>query len=96
MVQAMEAWLLADRNNLAIYYGRNFRPDVLPYTERRIEEIPKDRLEPSLVDATKDTSKGRYHKTRHAFDLLATVDPTKVEAGSPHAVAFHRFLRSQY
>jgi hypothetical protein len=95
MVQAMEAWLLADRNALAAYYGIGFRPNALPGDERHIEAIPKNDMEPSLVQATQGTkTKGRYHKTRHAFDLLAEIDPSKVEAGSPHAQAFHRFLRS--
>lgn len=94
MVQAMEAWLLADRNKLAAYYGRGFRSNVLPYSEGTIENIPKNDLEPSLAEATKNTGKGRYHKTRHAFDLLAAIDPGKVGAGSPYAASFHEFLRS--
>src|ERR1017187_10280917 len=36
---------------------------------------------------------GPYHKTRHGFALLAKIDPVKVEAGSPHAEAFHKLLR---
>jgi hypothetical protein len=95
MVQAMEAWFLADRKVLAIYYGADFRSNNLPGDERHIEAIRKGDLERSLVDATRVTkTKGRYHKTRHAFDLLAEIDPGKVEAGSPHAKSFHCFLRS--
>ena len=94
MVQAMEAWLLADRSALSTYYGTGFRPNALPGDELHIEAIPKNDLEPSLLRATDGTkTKGRYHKTRHAFDLLAEIDFRKVEAGSPHAAAFHIFLR---
>jgi hypothetical protein len=94
MVQAMEAWFLADRDALATYYGAGFRRQNLPGDERRIEEIPKDDLEPSLVSATRDTQKGQYHKTRHGFALLGLIDPLKVQMGSPNAQAFHSCLRS--
>ena len=95
MVQAMEAWFLADRTTLAAYYEDGFRPNNLPYDEHRIEEIPKDDLEPCLISASVGTkTKGSYHKTRHAFALLAEIDPAKVGAGSPHAAAFYEFLRS--
>jgi hypothetical protein len=95
MVQAMEAWFMADRNALAGYYGEGFRPNALPYDERNIEEIPKDDLERCLIKASRDTkTKEKYHKTKHAFALLGEIDPSKVQLGSPHAAAFHRFLRS--
>lgn len=94
MVQAMEAWLLADRDTLADYYGPGFRANALRGDEHRVETIPKDDLEPSLTQATRDTQKGGYHKTRHAYDLLAKIDPQKVESASLRAKDFHDFLRS--
>ncbi len=95
MVQAMEAWFMADRSALAEYYGEGFRVRALPSDELHIESIPKDDLEPALVNATRATkTKGEYHKTRHAFALLVAIDPDKVELGSPHAAAFNDFLRS--
>lgn len=94
MVQAMEAWFLADRDALATYYGQGFRRNALPGDEQHIEAIRKDDLVPSLENASSDTkTKGQYHKTRHGFALLAKIDPVKVEAGSPHAEAFHKLLR---
>jgi hypothetical protein len=95
MVQAMEAWFMADRNALAEYYGEGFKLRALPFDELHIESIPKNDLEPALVNATRATkTKGEYHKTRHAFALLVAIDPTKVERGSPHAEAFNNFLRT--
>lgn len=94
MVQAMEAWFLADRDALAAYYGQGFRLSALPFDEKHIEAIPKDDLVPSLENCSRTTrTKGEYHKTRHGFALLAKIDPAKVETGSPHAKAFHKFLR---
>jgi len=92
MVQAMEAWFFADRSALGNYYGQHFRLNALPGDERNIEVIRKDDLEPCLKDATRDTGKGAYHKTRHGFDILALIAPDKVRQGSPHAAAFNEFL----
>lgn len=95
MVQAMEAWFLADRAALMAYYGQGFRINALPGDERHVEAVQKGDLEPSLVKASHSTrTKGDYDKTTHAFALLLEIDPAKVEQGSPHAAAFHRFLRS--
>jgi len=91
----MEAWLLADRNTVAKYYGFGFRLKALRGDERNVEAILKDDLEPRLIGASKDTkTKGRYDKGGHAFDILAEISPAKVEAGSPHAALFNAFLRS--
>lgn len=76
MVQAMEAWFLADRDALKDYYGSGFLPGRLP-DPAHIEEVPKDDLVPILEHATSQTQKGKYHKTRHAPDLLARIDPLK-------------------
>jgi hypothetical protein len=95
MVQAMEAWLLADRATLMNFYGTGFRGNSLPGSEENIEAIRKDDLEPSLKRASKDTTKGEYHKTKHGFALLALIDPARVENASPNAAALHQFLREQ-
>lgn len=94
MVQAMEAWFLADPQALANYYGNNFRPNALPGNARNIEAIQKSDLEPALKAATAATTKGPYRKATHGFDLLAAIDPSKTEASSPRAAALHQFLRS--
>lgn len=94
MVQAMEAWFFADRQALADYYRKGFRPNALRGSDRDIESIAKSDLEQSLKDASVATTKGPYRKARHGFDLLSEIDPRKVEAGSPHAASFHAFLRS--
>ena len=95
MAQAMEAWFLADREAMAVYYNGGFRPNHLPGRPDDIETIRKSDLEPSLVRATRDTqTKGIYHKVRHGFALLEMIDPNKVEAGSPQAKLLNDFLRS--
>ncbi len=93
MVQAMEAWFLADRAALVEYFGKDFRLSSLPGSEKNVEPILKQDLVPSLEAASKDLKDGGYHKTRNAFTLLGLIDPAKVEAGSPRAAKFHKFLR---
>jgi hypothetical protein len=95
MVQAMEAWFLADREVLALFYGDGFLANSLPGSPTKVEAVPKNDLERRLKHASKPTkTKGEYHKTRHGFALLALIDPMKVGDASPHAARFHRFLQS--
>jgi len=77
MVQMMEAWLVADPEKLAEYYGKGFHEKSLP-DNPNVEQIDKKTLERSLALATRQTSKKRYHKTRHAPDLLERIRPEVV------------------
>lgn len=84
MVQCMEAWFLADRDALTEFYGPEFLAASLP-GQSNIEQISKRSLLPALKHASKQTSKGPYHKTRHGFALLALINPQRVRDASPYA-----------
>ncbi|MGA7342327.1 MAG: DUF4276 family protein, partial [Terracidiphilus sp.] len=72
MVQAMEAWFLADREALNDFYDGGFLAGSLPGNPTDIEPVRKEDLEPSLKHASAPTkSKGEYHKGKHGFALLA-------------------------
>lgn len=95
MVQAMEAWLLADRETLTAFYDGGFLDKSLPGDPTSIESIRKSDLEPALKHASGPTkTKGEYHKVKHGFALLALIDPLKVGGASPHAKKFNDFLRA--
>jgi hypothetical protein len=94
MVQCMEAWFLADRKALAEYYGDKFNSSALPGNPK-IEEIPKRDVMRGLAGATKLTTKGVYHKTRHGFELLEHIDPAAVRRASAHADALVELLRAK-
>lgn len=95
MVQAMEAWFLADREALAAFYGDGFLARSLPGNPANIESVPKRDVGSALKHASKPTkTKGEYQKVKHGFALLALINPHNVEAASPHAARFHDFLRS--
>jgi hypothetical protein len=87
MVQCMEAWFLTDKDLLREYYGQHFGTRALP-RQPNVELITKTHVEASLKQATRRTTKGPYQKSRHAFALLALIDPAKVRAASPHAAHF--------
>lgn len=94
MVQVMESWFLADRDSLTAYYGQGFSVASLP-GQPNIELIPKNDVFRALASASRHTTKGEYHKTKHAFDLLERLDPTSVRTASTHAARFFTVLTSQ-
>jgi len=83
MVQTMEAWIVADGDALDRYYGQGFRAGLLPKAAD-LESVAKSEIERSLHRATERTGKGRYHKIRHARDLLQRVDAERVKARCRH------------
>jgi hypothetical protein len=91
MVQTMEAWILADPEALAAYYGKGFRTKALPVREN-LEEEPKDGLVPKLDKAVNDTAKRRYRKIEHAGALLKMIDPSKVALRCPRFKLFLDWL----
>jgi hypothetical protein len=85
MVQAMEAWFIADIPALRDFYKSGLRENALPSkVNGRVEQIPKQSLEPALRAATKETRKGPYHKTNHAPELLKRIRPERVRLASEH------------
>lgn len=82
MVQAMEAWIIADPEALGRFYGQGFNPNALP-ANRDVEAIDKATLDSALRRASRTTTKGEYHKIRHAAKILQALDPQKVQAAAP-------------
>lgn len=83
MVQVMESWFLADLNALKAYYGRGFHIKSIP-KNTDVEQNSKAQVLFSLKKSTKLTSKGTYHKTRHAPEILKPLDGSKVRAAAKH------------
>ena len=91
MVQTMEAWFVADINALRQYYGHKLQDSAVPKNPN-VEEVEKARLESSLEAATRHTSKGEYHKTRHASKLLELLQVDKVRKASYYCDRFFTTL----
>lgn len=89
MVQVMETWFLADRDTLRNYFGAQFAENALRQWPE-LEAVPKQ----TVFDALDGATQRRYAKGKVSFELLAQVDPTRVEAACPHARALLDRLRS--
>lgn len=79
MVQAMEAWFIADIDALKKFYGQGFNSKKLP---KNIEQASPSDLETALKEATKATSKKKYHKIHHAGKLLERISLDEVRPRS--------------
>jgi hypothetical protein len=91
MVQCMESWFLADKQELASYFGNDFNTGRLSQRPD-IENIPKTDVQRCLHSAAKNCPSAGYHKTRDGFEILGRIDPQKVRQSSPHADRFFDVL----
>ena len=92
MVQAMETWFLADVVALRRYFGAQLRQSALKQWPR-LEDVPKATVIEALRRGTAACAKP-YAKGRISFELLATVDPARVESACPQAKALLDRLRA--
>lgn len=94
MVQCMENWFLADPATLQKFFGQGYAANHLPAVENPVETIDKKTVYQALAEATRHCkSKGAYGKGKHAFQLLAMLDPAKVIAAAPWANRFVTSIR---
>ncbi len=91
MVQSMEAWIVADPDALAAYYGQGFQKNALP-RRQNLEKVNKDDIGDSLDRATQKTQKGKYHKIQHARHLLQRINPAIARKRCPHCNRLFRTL----
>ena len=93
MVQAMETWFLADHDAMRAFFGPRFMENAL----RRwpdLEAVPKTTVLDALKRATADCRKP-YSKGKVSFELMAQVDPVRVESACPHAMMLLNRLRTR-
>lgn len=83
MIQIMESWFLADKEKLGEFYGQGFNQNTLP-KNANVENVLKADVENGLANATRNTQKGEYHKTRHGAEILKLINPKKVRDAAPH------------
>lgn len=93
MAQTMEAWICADPEALASYFGHGFAPDRLPQ-RRDLERVPKPDLNHALAAATRESRRGVYRKGAH-LDVLGFVAPDKVIARCALAGTLVAVLRAR-
>ena len=91
MAQTMETWIVADPDALNTYYGQGFRINTLP-RHQNLEEVSKRKIEQALDRATQETRKGKYHKIKHARELLQRIDPMAVREKCPRCERLFNML----
>ncbi len=96
MVQCMEAWILADLEQMGKFYKKNFRRNALPQLPN-MENEAKTSIYSKIVAATKDTQKGEYSdannaKITHASKLLEMIRPEEISKRCPRFKTFVRWL----
>ena len=90
MVQMMEAWIVADVEALAAYYGKGFNARALPH--EALEDVSRDDLKSKLAKATQATVKKSYEKS-DGLVLIGCVKVSQVEKACAHARRFFDHLR---
>lgn len=77
MVRTIETWMVADAEGLEKVFGKGFNPRALPAASD-LESVGKKEIAKSLSAATKQTTRGIYHKITDVTKVLAVIDPAKV------------------
>jgi hypothetical protein len=93
MVVCMEAWLIADSDSLAKFFGQSFKPGRLPQTND-LETVPKADVIAGLRAATRDTTKRAYAKGKGSFMALGAVDVNVVRARMSYCERFIQRLQA--
>lgn len=83
MAQAVEAWMVADPDALAEFYGHGLHRGALP-RRQDVEVIPKTELYAALNRATAACRKGKYHKIHHGSEILKRIRPERVRRRARH------------
>ncbi len=78
MAVCMEAWLVADVESLARFYGRKFKSDLFRKATDT-ESVDKATIMNMLRSATRDTTKGEYSKGKVSFAALGAIDVAIVQ-----------------
>ena len=91
MVQVMEAWIVADLDALRQFYGAGLKESCLP-RHMDIELVAKSDIYRAMQQATRNTTKGEYHKIRHGPKILALLDVSKLRQRAQHCDRFFHVL----
>ena len=93
MVQAMEAWFIADPQALIKHFGQNFRSNVLP-SPQNAEVTPVRELTAAISNGLRPYSSRRsgYDKVRDGLELLQLIDETTVGKYCRHFSRLMDFL----
>lgn len=97
MVQCMENWFLADKANVAAFFGQGFASNQLSATHPSVESVAKKLVMTSLASASKNCkTKDPYGKGPHSFKILGLIDANLIVANAPWAKRFVEEIKSRF
>lgn len=99
MVQAMEAWFIADRRTLTSHFGNRFSADGLPSPRNAETMSPKDltdSINQALRAAGGQRIRRKYDKARDGAQLLTLLDEASVRRNCPSFRRLMDFLSSGF
>lgn len=80
MVQEMDSWFLSQPDVLDKFYGKdNNNGKLISQKLPKKKAIEIEHPDEKLQELTKTTTRGKYHKIKHAVELLKLLDATKLE-----------------
>ena len=94
MVQAMEAWFIADPGALASHFGNAFNTNVLPSPQNAESVAPSELLTLIKRGLSQGRRRRTYDKVSDGMKLLQLVDENTVRANCPHFRRLTDFLSS--
>lgn len=74
MICCMETWFLADQESMRDFFGASFKATAIPKWPD-FESVPKA----TVFDALERATTGKYSKGKVSFELLAAIEPARVE-----------------
>lgn len=93
MVQAMEAWFIADPQSLTGLFGRSFRINALPNPQNAESTTPGELVAVIRRELRRSSSRRRdYDKVADGAKLLQIIDPAFVSQHCPHFKRLMDFL----
>ena len=93
MVQAMEAWFIADPQSLTGLFGPSFRINALPNPQNAESTTPSELVAAIRRELRRISSRRRdYDKVADGAKLLELIDPAFVSQRCPHFKRLMDFL----
>lgn len=93
MVQAMEAWFIADPQALTERFGQNFRINALPNSQNAESTTPGELVAAIRRELRRISARRRdYDKVADGAKLLQLIDPARVSQRCPHFKRLMDFL----
>lgn len=78
MIQEMEGWFLSQPDVLDSFYGKDKQGKLVSDKMTKKKGADFSHPDEELQKYTKDSEKGKYHKVRHAVELLKLLNTSKL------------------